>query len=155
MGTYVGKWDCPKCGTKRILGWENGQTVVSCPACGGPSTGKWYLDSRDMEISEAGELALAKSKRAWQCGHCDKVNDGSRDTCISCGNPRDKESGDDQFIAREYDPRDVPQTGEEVENPMWSRPLTMRLLRSRGFRRARVRDGIWKPRRNGKGATKS
>ncbi|MBK9453268.1 MAG: hypothetical protein IPN95_28520 [Bacteroidetes bacterium] len=122
MGTYVGKWDCPKCGTKRILGWENGQTVVSCPACGGPSTGKWYLDSRDMEISEAGELALAKSKRAWQCGHCDKVNDGSRDTCISCGNPRDKDSGDDQFIAREYDPRDVPQTGEEVENPSVESP---------------------------------
>lgn len=117
MGTYVGKWDCPRCGTKRIPGWENGRTVEICPACGGPTTGKWYLDSRDMEVGNPEEVAKARSKRAWKCGHCAMVNDGSDDVCDACGNPRDASTDDQQFIAREYDPSDVPQNDADVEAP--------------------------------------
>lgn len=140
MGTYVGKWDCPQCGTKRIPGWKDGQTVVSCPACGGPTTGKWYLDNRDMEIADADEIQKAKSKRAWKCGHCEKVNDSAAQVCVSCGNPKDASSEDAQFIAREYDPRDVPQSNDEIENAGTESPTDNPAAKERGFsQRTRTR----------------
>jgi hypothetical protein len=117
MGTYVGKWDCPLCGTKRIPGWKDGRTVELCPACGGPTTGKWYLDNRDMVIADAAEIAEAKSKRAWKCGHCGKVNDGKDHDCDACGNARDASTDDQQFISREYAPENVPATSEDTEDP--------------------------------------
>ena len=124
MGTYVGKWDCPQCGTKRIPGWLNGRTVEVCPACGGPTTGKWYLDERDMVIADAAEVEKAKSKRAWKCGHCGKVNDAEDHDCDACGNPKDTASSDQQFIARDYDPRDTPQSQDEVEAPETEAPTS-------------------------------
>jgi hypothetical protein len=133
MGTYVGKWDCPLCGTKRIPGWQDGRTVEVCPACGGPSTGKWYLDDRSMEIADASEIQKAKAKRAWKCGHCGKVNDGNDPDCDACGNPRDIESEDKQFIAREYDPRDVPQSNEEIEEASTESPTDNPAQTEQGF----------------------
>jgi hypothetical protein len=75
-----------------------------------------------MEVADAAEIALAKSKRAWKCGHCGKVNDGADQNCDACGNPRDVESADKQFIAREYDPRDVPQNEDQIEDPNTESP---------------------------------
>lgn len=117
MGTYVGKWDCPICGTKRIPGWKNGRTVEICPSCGGPCTGKWYLDNREMEIHDPKEVQDATKKRAWTCGHCSHVNDADDTECDACGNARDVETGDTQFVAREYSPDDVPFANDDVEGP--------------------------------------
>ena len=116
MGTYVGKWDCPRCGTKRILGWKDGRTVEQCPLCGGPATGKWYLDNRNMELGDATEVRQAKTKRAWTCGHCSHLNDADDQDCDACGNPKDVSTDDTQIIAREYAPGNVPQTGEDTED---------------------------------------
>ena len=114
MATYVGKWDCPACGTKRIPGWENGRTVERCPSCGSPCTKKWYLDDREMVIADPEEIRKAKSKRAWTCGHCNHVNDAEDTECDSCGNPRDASTDDKQVVAKTYAPDDVPTTTEEV-----------------------------------------
>lgn len=141
MGTYVGKWDCPLCGTKRIPGWKDGHTVEVCPACGGPSTGKWYLDSREMEVADPEEVRKAQSKRAWKCGHCGRVNDGADQDCEGCGNPRDTESRDQQFIAREYDPRDVPQSQDEIEAPNTEAPTANPAGTEQGYS-TRTRDRL-------------
>lgn len=116
MATYVGKWDCPVCGTKRIPGWKDGRTVERCPACNAPSTGKWYLDDREMAIGNPEEVAKAKTKRNWKCGHCGHMNDAEDQECDACGNPKDAESDDNQLIAREYDGLKQPKTGEDVED---------------------------------------
>jgi hypothetical protein len=135
MATYVGKWDCPQCGTKRIPGWQDGHTVETCPACGGPSTGKWYLDDRSMVIASPEEVAKAKAKRAWKCGHCGKVNDGADPDCDACGNPRDSTSEDQQFIAREYDPRDTPQSHDDIESPSTESPTDNPAATEQGYSR--------------------
>jgi hypothetical protein len=114
MATYVGKWDCPTCGTQRIPGWKDGRTVERCPTCNGPSTGKWYMDNRDMVVPAA-ELAGAKSKRAWKCGHCSHMNDAEDLYCDACGNPKDVSTDDQQLVSREYKPFQQPQSGEDVE----------------------------------------
>lgn len=116
MGTYVGKWDCPRCGTKRIAGWKDGRTVEKCPLCGGPATGKWYLDDRNMVLGDATEVHQAKTKRAWTCGHCKHVNDADDLECDACGNPKDAATDDTQFISREYAPENVPQSAEDTED---------------------------------------
>ena len=114
MSTYVGKWDCPACGTKRIPGWKDGRTVERCPACGAPCTKKWYLDDRKMVIANPEEVAKAKSKRAWTCGHCDHVNDAEDLECDACGNPKDLSTDDKQLIARRYKGTNAPTKTEEV-----------------------------------------
>ncbi len=136
MGTYVGKWDCPLCGTKRIPGWKDGRTVEACPACGGPSTGKWYLDERNIEIADATEIASAKSKRSWKCGHCSKVNDGADQVCDACGNPRDASTDDQQFISREYAPENLPKSGDDVEDPSAEAVTENRAATQEGFSRS-------------------
>lgn len=114
MATYVGKWDCPACGTQRIPGWKDGRTVERCPACGAPSTGKWYMDDRSMVIADAQEIARAKAKRAWKCGHCNHMNDADDQDCDACGNPRDAGTDDKQFVAREYAAFQQPTSGDDI-----------------------------------------
>lgn len=114
MATYVGKWDCPACGTKRIPGWKDGRTVETCPACGAPTTGKWYMDDRNMVIASPEEVAKAKSKRAWKCGHCNHVNDAEDQECDACGNPRDVTTDDKQFVAREYGAFQQPTSSDDI-----------------------------------------
>ena len=114
MTTYVGKWDCLACGTKRIPGWKDGRTVERCPICNFPCTKKWYLDDRSMVIGNLQEAAKAKSKRAWTCGHCASVNDADDLVCDACGNPRDAVSDDKVTRDRLYAPGHVPTTGAEV-----------------------------------------
>lgn len=114
MATYVGKWDCSACGTKRIPGWKDGRTVERCPACGAPSTKKWYLDDRSMVLADPTEVAKAKSKRAWTCGHCDHVNDADDTECDACSNPRDFTSDDTQLVARRYQGTNAPKSAKEV-----------------------------------------
>ena len=114
MATYVGKWDCPACGTKRIPGWKNGRTVERCLACGSPCTKKWYLDDRNMVIGNPEEVKKATSKRAWTCGHCSHVNDGEDTSCDGCGNPRSAESGDSEVILKEYSLEETPTEESQV-----------------------------------------
>lgn len=114
MATYVGKWDCPACGTKRILGFKDGRTVERCPACGSPSTKKWYLDDREMVLSDPEEIKKAVSKRAWTCGHCDHLNDADDQECDACGNPKDLSTDDVQLVQRRYEGTNAPKNTKEV-----------------------------------------
>lgn len=115
MSTYVGKWDCASCGTKRIPGWKDGRTVERCPVCNAPTTGKWYLDNRDMEIRDPEEVRKAKEKRAWKCGHCSHMNDADDLDCDACGNPKDESSDDKQVVKKEYKAFRQPTSAEEAE----------------------------------------
>ncbi|GAB4416990.1 MAG: hypothetical protein OHK0039_26810 [Bacteroidia bacterium] len=118
MAVRVGRWDCPTCGTKRILGPE-----TRCPNCGSPrpKNVRFYLpdDAEVLDDDEAHRRAHAGAD--WICGHCDTQNKATDTLCNGCGNPRDEESQDVNLQERTYGMHEVPTDSfaqERTQHPL-------------------------------------
>lgn len=105
MAIRVGRWDCPTCGTKMILGPE-----TRCPNCGSsrPEDVRFYLPTDAEIVREEAKLKEARAGVDWICGHCRSQNKATDTTCHSCANPRDESSQDVNLQTREYSLDEVP-----------------------------------------------
>jgi hypothetical protein len=105
MAIYVGRWDCPTCGTTGNIGPE-----TRCPNCGAsrPEDVRFYLATDAEVVRDKRRIAEAKAGADWRCGHCSSHNKAGVEVCETCGNPHDQFSEDLQLEQREYPPGQVP-----------------------------------------------
>ena len=83
MPTYEMLWDCPSCGTKKLLG----KTHRRCPNCGAAQDAKKrYFPPPGEEVPVEGHVFVGVD---WACGACQTPNSRAADYCINCGHPRE------------------------------------------------------------------
>jgi len=79
VGTYQMLWDCPFCGTEKLLGL----THRHCPSCGAPQD-----PSRRYFPSEADKVAVEDHRFSGSdkiCGSCQAPNGAAASHCGTCG----------------------------------------------------------------------
>ena len=81
VGTYQMLWDCPACGTSKLLGL----THRHCPACGSPQDPDARYFPSDAEKVAVEDHPLAG--RDLQCPACDTPNSSAANNCGGCGSP--------------------------------------------------------------------
>jgi hypothetical protein len=81
LGTYEMLWDCPACGTPKLLGIQHRH----CPACGSPQdpSARYYPSEEDK---------VAVEDHVYQgadviCPACGTANAGASQFCVGCGSP--------------------------------------------------------------------
>ena len=113
MAVQVGRWDCPVCGTKKILGPE-----TRCPNCNSPRpvNVKFYLTNDAETVTDRSRLREAKAGVDWICGHCQAHNKAKVLICHSCGNPKDNLSEDVDLAVKEYGLDEIPDSGTRPED---------------------------------------
>jgi len=105
MSVYVGRWDCPTCGTKAIAGPE-----TRCPNCGSsrPKNVRFYLPEDAEMVDDEARIKEARAGADWICGHCGTQNKAADTACKACGNERDESSQDVALSEREYGLDELP-----------------------------------------------
>jgi hypothetical protein len=105
MAVRVGRWDCPTCGNKMILGPE-----TRCPNCGSsrPENVRFYLPTDAEIVEDEARLKEAKAGPDWICGYCTTQNKALVKDCSGCGNTRDHTSQEVRLEEREYNTREIP-----------------------------------------------
>jgi hypothetical protein len=85
MAIREGRWDCPACGSKGILGRH-----TLCSQCGRPRPQgiTFYLPSDADEISNPSLLAIAQDGADWICQYCSASNRTADVFCTQCGAAR-------------------------------------------------------------------
>lgn len=85
MAIREGRWDCPSCGSKAVLGRH-----VDCPGCGKPRPAgtRFYLTADAPVVTDAAQLAEAKAGADWICGHCGASTRATQTDCGGCGAAR-------------------------------------------------------------------
>ncbi|MEM6994707.1 MAG: zinc ribbon domain-containing protein [Myxococcota bacterium] len=80
-GTYEMLWDCPRCGTDKLLGVSHRH----CPACGAPQdpTQRYYPSEEDKVAVENHVYFGADVA----CPGCDTPNAANATFCVGCGMP--------------------------------------------------------------------
>lgn len=82
-GRYEMLWDCPGCGTEKLLGL----THRHCPNCGAPQDpSKRYYPPEHEKIAVENHPYQGVDK---QCGACDTPNAAKATFCVGCGSPLD------------------------------------------------------------------
>jgi hypothetical protein len=86
MAIREGRWDCPSCGRRGVLGRD-----LACPGCGDvrPEGIRFYLPEDAPEVFEHDRLAEARSGPDWICDYCEASNRAGRTHCERCGAERD------------------------------------------------------------------
>lgn len=85
LGTYEMLWNCPACGTEKLLG----KTHRYCPNCGSPQDpASRYFPTEQDAVAVKDHVYTGVD---WQCSGCDTPNSSVAEFCISCGSPK---SGD-------------------------------------------------------------
>lgn len=82
-GTYQMLWDCPRCGTEKLLGIDHRH----CPSCGSPQdpTRRYYPSEEDKVLAKDHVYAGADKL----CPACDAPNSAKAGFCTTCGCPMD------------------------------------------------------------------
>lgn len=79
IGTFEMLWDCPRCGTAKLLG----VTHRFCPGCGG-------AQDPTLRYFPSDEAKVAVKDHAFtgadiQCAHCQTPNSAAASHCVNCG----------------------------------------------------------------------
>ncbi len=83
-------WNCPYCGTTKILGRHK-----SCPKCGRSRMGGTYVgDNPEERILSEEDKALFTGKADWYCDYCGSMNPSNVKTCVNCGSPKGESKKD-------------------------------------------------------------
>ena len=83
QGSYEMLWDCPACGTEKLLG----VTHRFCPACGTPQDPEGrYFPSDDQRVAVADHKLVGRDRT---CAACDTPNANEANNCMGCGSPLD------------------------------------------------------------------
>lgn len=81
MGTYQMLWDCPYCGTERLLGLEHRH----CPGCGGPQDPeRRYFPSDEAKVLVDDHRYTGADR---VCEACETPMATAAEFCTSCGCP--------------------------------------------------------------------
>lgn len=81
LGTYEMLWDCPACGTPKLLGIQHRH----CPACGSPQDpSARYYPSDDEKIAVADHVYQGADRI---CPACATANAARAEFCVGCGSP--------------------------------------------------------------------
>lgn len=85
MAIREGRWDCPTCGTRGLLGRD-----TKCQNCGAtrPEGIKFYLPENAPKVTNPDQLATAKAGADWICDYCGSSNRAVAPTCSNCGAPQ-------------------------------------------------------------------
>ena len=104
-GTFQMLWDCPSCGTTKLLGVDHRH----CPNCGAPQEENLrYFPSK----SERVPTAYRGSTPDWECQHCGTACGAEDAFCMGCGAPR----GDSPSVhVRGPIDADASETGEQAK----------------------------------------
>lgn len=80
-GTYQMLWDCPYCGTEKLLGLDHRH----CPSCGAAQDPerRYFPDEADKVAVEDHQFTGADRV----CGSCDTPNGAASEFCGNCGSP--------------------------------------------------------------------
>jgi hypothetical protein len=82
-GRYEMLWDCPGCGTEKLLG----VTHRHCPNCGAPQDpSKRYYPPESEKIAVENHPYQGVDKA---CAACDTANAAKAGFCVNCGSPLD------------------------------------------------------------------
>jgi hypothetical protein len=80
-GVYEMLWDCPFCGTRKLLG----KTHRFCPHCGaGQEADKRYFPAEEEKIAVKDHVYVGADLK---CPACQTPNSGNAEFCIQCGAP--------------------------------------------------------------------
>ena len=110
-GTYQMLWDCPVCGTRKLLGVDHRH----CPNCGAPQEEnlRYFPSKADRVATE-----FRGTAPDWECEHCGTPNfshpgpDGQGGGfCAGCGAPR---GGSKAVHVRASISADASETGEQA-----------------------------------------
>ena len=93
-----------------------------CPRCDDPQNSvldleDWYLPADARTITDPDDLAKADAGPAWNCGHCNELNDGNVEVCGHCSRPRDF----DDIVNREVTYSDHTDKYDELPDPLIER----------------------------------
>lgn len=81
LGTYEMLWDCPACGTPKLLGIQHRH----CPACGSPQDPeRRYYPSDEDKVAVQDHVYQGADKI---CPACTTANAGAAQFCVGCGSP--------------------------------------------------------------------
>lgn len=83
-GTYQMLWDCPNCGTEKLLGIDH----RCCPACGSPQNPESRYYPADEDKVLAGMHIFAGADKI--CPACEAPNGAKSEFCGTCGSPLDE-----------------------------------------------------------------
>lgn len=93
MPTYEMFWDCPSCGTKKLLG----KTHRHCPACGtvqDPSLRYFPPEAEKIAVEDHVFVGVD-----WVCERCDTPNGNAATHCVNCGDAREGKEKDAGRVA--------------------------------------------------------
>ncbi len=119
-GTYQMLWDCPACGTRKLLGVDHRH----CPNCGAPQEENLrYFPSPDDRVP----TDFRGSEPDWECEHCGTPNGSIASHCGGCGAPR----GDAKAVfVRPAIPAGQGETGEQAKQEWRERQAKARAERA-------------------------
>lgn len=81
--TFEMFWNCPHCGTKKLLG----VTHRHCPNCGAAQDeSKRYFPPDGEEIALHNHIYYGID---WDCQYCSTPNSKKSNNCVNCGGPKD------------------------------------------------------------------
>ncbi|MEM9541258.1 MAG: zinc finger protein [Cyanobacteria bacterium P01_E01_bin.42] len=85
MAIQEGRWDCPTCGTRGILG-----RYRECDNCGAPRPEgvRFYLPENAPNVTNTEQLAIARGGADWICEYCGSSNRAQEENCMECGAPK-------------------------------------------------------------------
>jgi len=85
--TYQMLWDCPFCGTKKLLGLDHRH----CPSFGATQDPEWrYFPPEEEKIAVEDHEFTGADK---SCPACDTANSSKTAFCVNCGSPMDGSKG--------------------------------------------------------------
>ncbi|MGK7928297.1 MAG: Ran-binding zinc finger domain-containing protein [Spirulina sp.] len=126
MAVQEGRWDCPTCGTRGILG-----RYRECNNCGAPRPQgvRFYLPENAPNVTNTEQLAIAKAGADWICEYCGSSNRVKEENCIECGAPK---SHIKQAV-KEYSTENVPRNAQTPTiSPQTSSPPPSVASRGKG-----------------------
>lgn len=118
-GTYQMLWDCPACGTRKLLGVDHRY----CPSCGSPQEEnlRYFPSKADRVATE-----FRGSDPDWECRHCGVPNGSEASFCAGCGATR----GDAAAVfVRPSISADEGETGEQAAQDWKQRQAELRAQR--------------------------
>ncbi|MCK6548753.1 zinc ribbon domain-containing protein [Myxococcota bacterium] len=84
LGTYQMLWDCPSCGTEKLLGLDHRH----CPNCGAAQDPKWRYFPNDQDRVAVKDHRYTGADVV--CPACESPASKSANNCASCGSPLDR-----------------------------------------------------------------
>jgi hypothetical protein len=124
MATYEMFWDCPACGTRKLLG----KSHRHCPACGSAQDPRRrYFPPEHEKVAVHNHVFVGVD---LICAHCETPNSAAAAHCVNCGGPIG--DGDDPEVQLIRD-QAIQSLGKSVPAPPSRLPSKLMVLGALAF----------------------